>query len=155
MRLTRRHIALAGSGLVLLLAVLFGFGPLVRAVASSKAQARGFDLSIGGARPGWFSVVLSDVVLQPVGAPALEVRLERVSVTLSALLAPRSVDVSGGAITVTGSPQLVADQLEAWRARFAPTRTGGSGGQSGLALELTDLELAWSQLTEKEGTFAV
>jgi monofunctional biosynthetic peptidoglycan transglycosylase len=150
-----RRRVLAGVGvLVLLLAPLLAVGPVVRAVARSKAADRGLELEIGSVRPGWFALSLSDVVVRIPAAPAIGVALDRVVVRVSPVLSLRGVDVDGGNITVQGSADAVMAQVKAWRDRQGARSGAASSSSGGLPIRVSAVGLVWSNLTSN-GTLEV
>ncbi len=91
------------------------FGPIVRSRVQKTASARHLDVVVGGVRPGFFKVGLRDVRIRPEGVDGIDVVLPEVDVTLTAGLAPRSVIVRGGEITLHGEPTELRDKLRALR----------------------------------------
>ncbi len=112
-----------GAGLLLVLAL--GFGPVARSRLVAEAARRGFDLKIGGVRPGWWSVKLSEVEARPSGVPAVAVFVADMRIGLSVGFAPREIDVTGGRLSVSGTLSEVREELEAWRQRRPPPSKGG------------------------------
>ncbi len=126
---------------VVLLAILVvaGFGPLVRARARGVAARRGLVALVGTARPGWGRVWLEDVRISIPGVPAISVRLNAVELDLSTFLSVERIVVHGGDITLSGSPDEVAEQLRNWR---RPGRSGSGGGVTSAVAR--GLHLTWS-----------
>jgi monofunctional biosynthetic peptidoglycan transglycosylase len=132
------------AAIFLLLIGALAFGPVVRSVAVGRARARGVELEIGGARPGWFSVQLRDTLVQLKGAPAVRVRLERVVVRFTPWLSVRGIELDGGEVALSGAAQLLLEQLQAWRAAQRSGVEPASGARARLALRATGLTLRWT-----------
>lgn len=131
-----------GAALGALLLVALTFAPIVRTLASQKAAARGLDLSIGHLRPGWFSIHLHDAKLTLVNAPAVQAKLDHVEVRVLPWLAVDGVSVDGGTVTLQGSPEVIREQLEAWRAA-RPRASGGGKGGATLTVEARGIGVTW------------
>lgn len=142
----RWQIAIAAAFLLVSASAL-AFGPVVRSVAMERAAARGLQLEIGGARPGWFAIHLEDTTLRPADVSAVTARLERVRVKLTPWLSLRAVEVEGGEVALQGSVDKVSEQLSAWRA----ARRGGAGEgterlDSGPDVHVEGVSLRWTGL---------
>ncbi|MBV9945465.1 MAG: transglycosylase domain-containing protein [Myxococcales bacterium] len=127
LRLSRRQLIGAAVGLVLLLAASVAFGPIVRARVASEAQRRHLAVRVGAVRPGWFSVRLRDVSVQPDGVTTMRAHLDDVRVGLSAGLRVRRVDVSGAEIILTGPAEVIRDDYVRWRGDRAEAAKEGAG----------------------------
>ncbi len=125
MRLTRRRLVLAALAVVLL-AVVLGFGPLVRSRVNEAAAARGAEVEIAWVKPAWGAVVLEGVDVRHPDAPDVRVHLDRVRVSVGS---PRHVEILGGTIELSGSPDQLAAELERVRSSVGGgASTGGGGG---------------------------
>ena len=143
MRFPRNRRALGAlAGVLLLSAILaVSFGPIVRSRVAGEAARRHLEVAVGGVRPGWFSVRLTDVRVGLEGAPGISVRFDEVRARLSIGLALQGVDAHGGSLRLTGSADQLRDQLRTWR-----DRSGGSPSTSGRAsapLSFDALSLRW------------
>ena len=136
----RRRVWIVAAVAVVLVAILViaGFGPLVRARARGVAARRGLVALVGTARPGWGRVWLDDVRISIPGVPAVSVRLNVVELDLSMFLGVERIIVHGGDITLSGSPDEVAEQLRSWR---RPGRSGAGGGVTSAVAR--GLHLTW------------
>ena len=144
MRVSRRtRIGLAVVGVLLAVACV-SFGPLVRHRAGAEAERRGLTLAIGGVRPGFFSVRLLDVDAAPEGVGGVELHLDEVQVELSAGLSPQRVRAVGGRARIAGAPDVLAEDLRAWRERHRGSAAPGGGART--ALEAESISVEWSKL---------
>lgn len=135
----RTKLALVVAPLAVCLGAALGFSPLVRHRAQSAATARGLELSIGGVRPGWGRVWLSDVSVKSASAPGLRVLLHSVEVQLSGRR-PSAVLVHGGAVELSGSPDRVREELGSLRR----SRDGEvDGGGEALSWSVEGLFVSW------------
>jgi len=116
----------------------------VRRVAAARAHARGAKLEITGVHPGWFSVQLRDTRLQLDGVSALQVRLDSVVVHFTPWLSVREIALRGGEIAVSGTPDAVIDQLQAWRAAQRPASESSAATRVRLPVRASGLTLRWS-----------
>src|SRR5690606_17799960 len=125
-----RHWQIAGAvALATMLLVALSFAPIVRAVASSKAAARGLELEITGfVRPGLHSVHLGDATLNLEGTPVVHARFDHVEVRMTPWLSLRGVSVDGGEVRLAGSASEVREAIDAWRARRRSGSESGGGG---------------------------
>lgn len=104
--------------------VAIGFGPLVRARVTAEAARRHLETKIGAVRPGWFAVRLEAVDIQPEGLTSMRARVDVVSVSLSAVLKVRQVELRGGEIALTGSPESLREEWHSWREHRGATKHG-------------------------------
>jgi hypothetical protein len=127
-----------------LLLIALTFAPIVRTIASSKATARGLELSIGHVRPGLFSVQLADATVKLEGTPVVHATFEHIEVRVTPWLSLRGVAVDGGEVKLAGSTSQIRDALDAWRARHRGTSEGGGGSsRSNLPIEAHDIDVVW------------
>ncbi len=132
-------IALAASAAGLV-GIAGGFGPLVRAEAEAKAEARGATLTVGAVRPGVGRVWLRDVVVHFEDIPALQAHLDAIEVNVTPGLGVRRVAVHGGTLTLEGTLAEVRDQVATWRSK----RTASGGGkQSSTTYTAEGIRLVW------------
>src|SRR5262245_34893019 len=103
------------------------FAPIVRTIATSKAAARGLELSMEHVRPGLLSIHLSAVKLGLEGTSAVHATLGDVEVRVTPWLALRGVVVDGGEVTLDGTPDALREQLSAWRERHRGQSSDGGG----------------------------
>ncbi|MBX3190879.1 MAG: transglycosylase domain-containing protein [Labilithrix sp.] len=112
-----------------LLAILGGgfvaAGPIVRARVVEEGARRNLDVTVGGARPGFFAVTLHDVRVRPRGVEGVEVRLDDVRVDLTAGLSVSEIAGHGGEIKLDGEPEEIADRLRAFK-KDAPAEASGA-----------------------------
>lgn len=152
-RLGPRSVALVaalGGALALVVALIAGCGPLVRARVAREAERRQLDVEVGRVRPGFFAVTLRDVRVRPRGVSGLEARLDEVRVDLTTGLSLRELAVHGGSLHVEGEPEDVAERLR--KREPGPERGGGSGSKAPVSAE--DLTLAWTMPSGGEITGA-
>ena len=135
----------AAIALLLVITSVWAFGPVVRSMAVSRARARGVEIDINTVRLGWFSVQLRDTSVQLSDVSSLQAHLDRVVVNVTPWFGLRGIELHGGEITLSGSPDALIDQLQAWRA--AQQRSTGepaAPGRSRLAVSAEGLSLRWS-----------
>jgi hypothetical protein len=137
----RAWLAAGGAVVVGAIALVFAFGPIVRARIAKEGARRRLDVTVGSVHPGFFAVSLGDVRVKPEGIPGVEVRLDRVRVELSAALGVRDVVAQGGTIDVDGEPEDLADRLKQLRKSSADT--GSNERSSKTPLSVSDLAVAW------------
>lgn len=127
----------------LLLVGAASFGPIVRARIAKEAERRKLDIEVGGVRPGFFAVALSDVRVRPRGVPGVEVRIDDVRVELGVTLSLNAVQARGGSISVDGEPEDVAQRLRDFRASTEKSGEKASDKASKTSLSAEELTLAW------------
>ncbi|MEY4550721.1 MAG: monofunctional biosynthetic peptidoglycan transglycosylase, partial [Pseudomonadota bacterium] len=110
----------------------------------SRARARGVELDIGGVRPGWFSVQLRDTTVQLIDAPALQVKLDNIAVSLTPWLSLREIELHGGEILLAGAAESIVEQVQQWRAARRGNSEPAASGRARLALRGDGLSLRWS-----------
>lgn len=115
---------------VVVVAVVAGFGPLVRSRARAAAERYGAEVEIDWVLPAWGGVTLDGVKVRHPDAPSVRVELDHVKVGWGS---PRRVEVRGGTIELSGSFDELAAELEKVRAR----KPDGAGGASSGGLELS------------------
>ncbi len=124
--------------------VALTFAPIVRAVASQKAAARGLEIDVGHLRPGWFSIHLLDTKITLANAPAVSAEFRHIEVRVLPWLALRGVSVEGGEVSLDGTPGVIRDQLDAWRAgQRTGNSVGGAGAGSGLSVDGNAINVTW------------
>ncbi|MDP9000126.1 MAG: transglycosylase domain-containing protein [Myxococcota bacterium] len=127
--------ALAGVAVVMAICV----GPLVRTRVAAEAARRHLEANIGAVRLGWFALRLEAVDIQAQGFTSMRARIDEVRVSLSALMKVRQVELRGGLVTLTGSPDSLRDDWHKWRDhRGVPEHSDRS-----TALKLTGLSVSW------------
>lgn len=141
MRLTRRRIVLAAVGLAFL-AVVLGFGPLVRSQVREAAGRRGAEVDVAWVKPAWGAVVLEGVDIRHPDAPDVRVHLDRVRVSLGS---PRHVEILGGTIELTGSPDALAAQLERLRGNLSGGAPSAGGGGPRPTMDVGGLSLRYRE----------
>lgn len=105
----------------LLFAAIAGlaFGPVVRAKAEAAGRARGLEVKVGTVRPTWFGAVLEDVEVRPEGVSTVLVRISEVRAYVSMGLSPRTIEVHGGSVELSGPSAI--DDILAWKQRRPKT----------------------------------
>jgi hypothetical protein len=133
---------------VLLVAGLVAFGPLVRSRLAAEGSRRHLEVTAGSVRPGFFAIGLRDVRVKLEGVAGLEVRLDDVRVDLTAGLSVREIVAHGGEVHVEGEPEDVVERLRA----FHKGGAGGDGASSKRRTRLVadGLALAWKPPSEGE-----
>jgi hypothetical protein len=138
---------LIGAGVFVALVVvgLLSFGPIVRARIAKEAERRKLDIEVGGVRPGFFAVGLSDVRVRPRGVPGVEVRLDTVRIDLGATLSLSEVRATGGGLFVEGEPDDVVQRLRDFRASTPekPDATAAAKGASKAPMSVESFSLSW------------
>ncbi len=139
---SRRLLAIIVAAVVAVLVVggMLVFGPIVRGRIASEAERRKLDVEVGGVRPGFFAVTLSDVRVRPHGI-GIEARFDAIRVDLGATLSPSDVRASGGRITVEGEPEDLVRQLRELRGSEGGASTGTSARK--LPVRAENLSLSW------------
>jgi hypothetical protein len=137
----RRTIPLLAA-LAVLGAPAIAFGPIVRGRLAAEAQRRHVDLTVGGVRPGWWSVKLTDVHLRPWGVDGVEASLREVHADLTWRLQLDRVHAQQGEVVVHGDLGTLREQLGAWRASMQTTSASHASGRT-VALVADDLALRW------------
>ncbi|MEY2935386.1 MAG: hypothetical protein RL033_6135, partial [Pseudomonadota bacterium] len=132
------------AAIACILIAVIALGPVVRSVAMSRARSRGVELDIGSVRPGWFSVQLRDTTVQLIDVPALQVKLDNITVSLTPWLSLREIELHGGEVLLTGAADGIVEQLQQWRAARRSNSEPAVSGRAKLALRGDGLSLRWS-----------
>jgi hypothetical protein len=114
-RLSRRGVLIAAPLALVFTVACCCFGPLVRAAARGRATRRHLALEVHSARPGWFSVVLHDLIVHPERMPGVEARVDRARVSFGLGLGIDRVELSGVSVVAQGTSEELRDQLAAWK----------------------------------------
>lgn len=119
--------------------------PLVRHVIYAQAEARGLNLDVGELKLGWFGVELKNTAVRLDGVNAVEAHLDELRVGLSLRGSPNQILVQGGKVELSGPPEVIMNQLSAWRAARSPARdaTETSSTQSDRIEQLRNLNIVW------------
>jgi len=141
--LDKRWLVAGVAAIFLLIALTLAFGPVVRRIVASRARARGVQIEIGGVRPGWFEIHLQDTRVQLNGVAALQVRLDSLGVSFTPWLSLSAIEVHGGEISLSGSPDTVGDQLRGWRAQQG-SEAQPATKRARLPIRASGLTLRWS-----------
>jgi hypothetical protein len=139
----RRFLAIAGSGLFVLLVVCFGFGPLVRWRAEKTAQRRGLHVEIGTVWPAFGGVNLRNVRFRAADGEWLTGELARVDVRVGLGLGLRALRVADGKIAVKGSADEVSEHARAMNKSSGAERPA-EGDASGPEVLVENLRFAWA-----------
>lgn len=137
-----RRTRIAGAVVVTLgLVGAFGFGPLVRGRVAREAERRGLLVTVGSVRPGWFSVELRDVRVQPEGVDAVSAQIGALRVELAGL-SPKAAVATGVAAELAGTPEALDDALSAWRSRHSAATTDAPSGHT-MPISIEQATLHW------------
>jgi hypothetical protein len=147
----RRIAIAAGAGLVALIFVAVVSGPIVRSVATSRAEALGLRIGIRSAGLSWGGVRLAGVTLSCPEVPSVSADLGRVEVSLGLLLSPRRVRVHGGSVVVRAGAERLDDELRAYRAAHAHRSGGRGGGDHVLPISVDGVDVAWNADAKTNG----
>ena len=142
----------AGVTLVLVVAGLLAFGPLVRSRVAKEGDRRRVDVTIGSVRPGFFAVGLKDVHVRLRGVDGIEVRLDDVRINLTAGLSVKEVAAHGGELKVDGEPEDVVDRLRTFQKAGGPAATASPEKGKHLPISADGLGLAWKMPSEGDIT---
>ena len=141
-RAPKRALLLAGGVFIVLgLALLFGFGPLVRSKIAKESARRHLDVTVGKVRPGWFAVKLGDVRIHLEGVDGVDVKLDEVKVSLSAGFAVTDLAAKGGEIRLDGEPDVLAQRLRDFRKKDGEATEKASVTKTPISVD--DLAIAW------------
>jgi len=138
-KLTRGRIVLAALGVVLV-GLVSGFGPLVRSKVRAAAERRGAQVEVAWVKPGWGVVVLDGVDITHPDAPDVKVHLDRVRVSVGT---PRRIEILGGKIELTGTPDQLAAEVERLRSRFSGPRDTEEPSAGATSLELSGVAVKY------------
>ena len=108
-------IGLPVGALVLFVAVIVAFAPIVRSRVVKEGAKRRLDVTVGKVRPGFFAVSLQDVHVRLQGVNGVEVRLDAVRVDLTAGLSVKEITGKGGEITIDGEPEEIVERIRAFQ----------------------------------------
>ena len=142
----------AGVTLVLVVAGLLAFGPLVRSRVAKEGDRRRVDVTIGSVRPGFFAVGLKDVHVRLRGVDGVEVRLDDVRIDLSAGFSVREVAAHGGELKIDGEPEDVVERLRTFQRAGGPATTVSAEKGKHLPISADGLALAWKMPSEGDIT---
>ena len=141
-RLPKAWLAIgAGVAVVLLVAGLLAFGPMVRSKVAKEGQRRRLDVTVGSVRPGFFAARLGDVHVKLQGVTGVEVRLDEVLVDLTAGFSVREISAHGGEIQLDGEPEDVVERLRAFQKSGPPPAATEKGHRTPISAD--GLALAW------------
>jgi hypothetical protein len=140
----------AGVAVVLFLAGLVAFGPIVRSKVASEGERRRLEVTIGSVRPGFLAVNLEDVHVRLQGVSGVELRLDHVHVDLSVGLSVREVAARGGEIHVEGEPEDVLERLRAFQKAGRSSTSAEKAHRMPIVAE--GLALAWKLPSEGDIT---
>lgn len=139
-----RGLIIGAAVFVLFLAAgAFAFGPIVRGRAAREAERRNLELEIGGVRPGFFAVTLTDLRIKPRGVPGVEGRIDALRVDLSSRLAVIDIRARGGGVSIEGEPEEVLRRLRDFRSSTPREAAGPTGAAGTTPLTAEDLSLSW------------
>jgi hypothetical protein len=138
----RRTLTIAGSAFALFVAICCAFAPLVRWRAGKTAERRGIAVHIGTVWPAFGGVSLRNVRFRAADGEWLRGDLARVEVRVGLGLGLRSLRVSGGRITVSGSVDEVNEHAQHMNKGAA--EKSGEGDASGPELLVEGLQFAWN-----------
>ena len=140
-----------GAGAVLLVALAaagatLGFGPLVRSRLAAEADRRSCDVVVGGLRPGWFSMVFTEIHVKLRGVDGVDIQVPTATLALTALLGPRTACSMVGRVSLKGEPEVLRGQLQAWRASGAK---GGGGERGVLPVRSERMAVQWDNAEDR------
>jgi len=144
----KRRIRIAsvagGGGIALLVLALAVFSPLARARVAREAEKRHLVVDVGGVRPGFFAVTLTDVRVRPEGVSGVEARLEDVRVQLTAGFSVSEISTHGGELRIEGEPEDVVERLRAFQKSHPEAeKSAASDDKHRAAVEAEGLAVAW------------
>ncbi len=137
-RRTKRILLVCAIPVVLVLAVIVAFGPLVRGRVNETAARYGLEVEVDSVAPRLDGLHLRGVVVRHPDAPSIKVRLEEVTVGWSE---PRNIAIDGGTVAVDGSPATVLAEVERVRGSL-PTGSGTKGAPA-RTISLKNLALSY------------
>jgi Transglycosylase len=135
-------IALA-AGVVVAVATIVSFGPVVRHQASRTAERYGAKVTIEEVRPSWHGVKLSGVDVSIADVPSAVVRIETIDVAVG--WNGKKVALQNGLVSAVGSREVVLREFEQWQAHHLRTATPKSASSSSgsTEAEVVGLRLSW------------
>jgi hypothetical protein len=149
LRLERRKLIGVGGGLAAVAVLsLASCGPLVRARVAAEASRRHLRVEVGGVRPGWFAVRLSDVKVEPLGISSMRAHVDAVRVGVGVLLRVQEVEVRGAEVVLTGSAETLRDDWRKWR---GDRRETPDENRRSPAFEASGVSVRWADGTGPEG----
>jgi len=149
-RVPRWLLAAGGVLLVLVIAGLFAFGPIVRSRIAKEGARRRLDVTVGSVRPGFFAIGLKDVHVRLQGVQGVEIRVDEVRVDLSAGLSVREVVAHGGEIHIEGEPEDVVERLRAFH-KGEKTAAAAPEKSARTPISADGLALTWKLPSEGDG----
>ena len=136
----------AGVAIVIVVAGLFAFGPIVRSKVAKEGQRRRLDVTVGSVAPGFFAANLKDVHVTLQGVSGVEVSLDAVHVDLSAGLSVREVTAHGGELRLDGEPEEIVERLRAFQKNAPPAAPSEKTHRTPISAD--GLVLAWKLPSE-------
>ena len=156
--MTERRKWTIGLAVLLVLAVLGAFGPLVRSRVRAAAGQRGAQVEMGRVWPAFFGVSLRRVQVVVPEIPAFHAEFDRIDVHPGFGIGTRRVVVRGGKITATGSASEIESQVRAYRQAHRTERRpeqNGHGAGADIDLTVDDIALAWTAFGPGSGPLEV
>jgi hypothetical protein len=143
----RFQFAVAG-GVLLGLAVVGSFGPLVRSRAGAAAGRYGATVDIEAVLPTWSGVRLRGVDVTLAEVPSTRIHVDELVVSYG--WSSRRVELRGGRVAATGAYRTVLAELEAWRDAHLARGGGESAGgaSAGRAIDVSGLDVEWQDTAE-------
>lgn len=127
---------------VSLLVAYLASGPILRSRLVREAERRNLEVTnVGAVSPGLLTVGVRSLRLRLKGVQGVEVQLDELRVDLTPSLALKEVIVRGGALEIQGEPEVVVEQLKAFR-KGGGTAPAADGGSRTL-VSASDVGLSW------------
>lgn len=139
--ISRRFKIAVALGAVVGVGAVASFGPIVRYEADRAAARYGGELVIDRVVPTWRGARLRGVKVKLVEVPSVEVTLDEIEVAYAA--GGRTVELRGGAVSAVGSREVIAREVERWRAHYAAGAATGEGKGGGGRTAFAGLRLSW------------
>ena len=130
----------AASSLALLLVAAFSFGPFVRSRVEKDAARRGVTVNVGRVRPGWFTVELADVIVEPEGTKGVHAKFAAVTIDVGVTGSVKSIRASDAKLELEGD---ALAEISAWRERHPSKSEGEAASKTPIALERA--ALVWTK----------
>ncbi len=129
--ISRRFKIAVTVGAVVGVGAVASFGPIVRYEADRAAARYGGELAIDRVVPTWHGARLRGVKVTLAEVPSVEVTLDEIEVAYGG--GGRTVELRGGSVAAVGARDVILQQVERWRSRYASGATSGEskGGSSG------------------------
>jgi hypothetical protein len=143
-RLSRRGVLTAAPLAIAFTVACCSFGPLVRSAARARATRKHLGLEIRSVRPGWFSVVLQDLVVRPEGMPGVQVQVDRARVRFGFGFGVERVKLAGVTVDARGSAEELLDELSAWKELNRPVTNSTEGSRPSATIEVDGLGVRWA-----------